>query len=67
MDHNNIEALVYRLQSGELFQVTRMHTDPQQVYDEDALKRQFFRSSVDVVQGQLYHVLARSFVVCDFC
>ena len=67
MDHNNIEALLYRLQSGELFQVTRAHPEPQQIYDEDALKHQFFRSSVDKVRGQLRHVLARSFVDCVFC
>ena len=67
MDLNNIEVLLYRLQSGELFQVTRTHPEPQQVYDEDASERRFFRSSVDVVRGQLCHVLAKSFVDCVFC
>ena len=67
MDLNNIEVLLYRLQSGELYQVTRTHPEPQQIHDEGASKRQFFRSSVDVVRGQLCHVLAKSFVDCVFC
>ena len=62
MDHDNVEALIYRLRSGELFQVTRTHPEPQQIYDEDALKQQFFRSSVDAAQRQPCHVLARSFL-----
>lgn len=65
MDHIQACEISWRLDSGDVFHVTRMHPEPRQVHTEDLLTPRRSRSSVAAVEGQYCHILLRSVVHSD--
>lgn len=65
MDHCNIQAceIVYRLDSGKAFRVTKTQLEPQEVRTEDLLTRRLSRSSLDIFEGQHSHVFPLSYLL----
>ena len=65
MDHIQACEISWRLDSGEVFHVTRMHPEPRQVHTEDLLTPRHSHSSINAVEGQCCHILLRSVVHGD--
>ncbi|CAD6563873.1 MAG: hypothetical protein ASARMPREDX12_000123 [Alectoria sarmentosa] len=51
MDHIQACEISWRLDSGEVFHVTRMHPEPRQVHTEDLLTPRHSHSSINAVEG----------------